>query len=113
MKGIVKSFCDRTGVMVAPWIVVGYECFIYDIQHKPGIHRGAGRWLVGCDVRDLADDGDGAIYFAFPPCTHLANSGNAHKADKGLEALYEALGLVIARKRICEASGAPWMIENP
>jgi len=43
----------------------------------------------------------------------LANSGNRYKTDKGLEALYEALGLVIACKRICEASEAPWMLENP
>src|SRR4030095_278616 len=54
-----------------------------------------------------------AIIFAFPPCTHLANSGNRWKQDKGLEALYEALGVVLACKHLCEASDAPWMIENP
>jgi hypothetical protein len=118
MKGIVLSLCDRTGVMVQPWLEAGYQCVIVDAQHERGI-RADGTldrvlYRVGCDVRkydpyDIAP----AIVFAFPPCTHLANSGTRYKAGKGLEALYEALGLVIACKRICEASGAPWMIENP
>jgi hypothetical protein len=40
-------------------------------------------------------------------------SGARWFEDKGLEALHDSLGLVIACKRICEASGAPWMLENP
>lgn len=123
-QAIVLSLCDRTGVMVQPWLEAGYECWIVDTQHPPGrlvqplsdwSRMNSGRLTkVGADVRNgLRTPLDTAIVFAFPPCTHLANSGNAHKKDKGLEALYEALGLVIACKRICEASGAPWMIENP
>jgi hypothetical protein len=114
-KGIVRSRCDRTGVMVQPWLEAGYECFLYDIQHPKGVHRvGASNlWHVGCDVRDLEPEGDEAIQFAFPPCTHLAVSGARWFEDKGLEALHDALGLVIACKRICEASDAPWMLENP
>jgi hypothetical protein len=113
-KGTVLSLCDRTGIMVQPWLEAGYECWIVDMQHPRGVSLSGGRYRYGCDVREfvLADFAP-VIVFAFPPCTHLANSGNRHKADKGLEALHEALGLVIACKRICEASGAPWMIENP
>lgn len=120
-KGIVLSLCDRTGVMVRPWQAAGYECWIVDLQHDTGIkEHGKNFYKIGADVR--AWEGlwlvrkfgrAPLITFAFPPCTHLANSGNRYKRGKGLEALYEALGLVLACKRICEASGAPWMIENP
>ena len=114
MKKIVLSLCDRTGVMVQPWLEAGYQCIIVDAQHERGVHHDGLLWRIGADVRSYhGQDLRPAIVFAFPPCTHLANSGNRYKPDKGLEALYEALGLVIACKRICEASDAPWMLENP
>lgn len=125
MNGLVLSLCDRTGIMIQPWLDAGYECAVVDIQHKLGMHQAAINpllWMIGMDVqgfdlRFLRDCGlqseRPVIVFAFPPCTHLANSGNRYKRAKGLEALYEALGLVIACKRICEVSEAPWMIENP
>lgn len=116
MKPIVLSLCDRTGVMVQPWLAAGYECWIVDVQHPDGLTRDGRLVMVGCDVRrfwNMVVQRPKAIVFAFPPCTHLANSGNRYKRDKGLEALYEALGLVLACKRICEASDAPWMLENP
>lgn len=115
MNQTVLSLCDRTGVMMQPWREAGYECVLVDVQHPHRVQRGAdGIWRIGWDVREFdASSYSLAIVFAFPPCTHLANSGNRYKADKGLEALYEALGLVIACKRICEASNAPWMLENP
>jgi hypothetical protein len=96
---IVLSLCDRTGVMVQPWREVGYTCGLVDTQHRPGINRldGGALTRVGVDVREFDCailPAEPAIVFAFPPCTHLANSGNRHKRDKGLEALYEALGLV-------------------
>jgi hypothetical protein len=111
---LVLSLCDRTGEMVKPWLEAGYRAVIVDVQHEPGIHQDGRLFRVGADVRtwELADLRP-VMVFAFPPCTHLANSGNRYKRSKGLEALYEALGLVLACKRICEASGAPWMIENP
>ena len=115
-RGFVLSLCDRTGVMVQPWVEAGYHCVIVDIQHQRGVARApkAGSlWMVGTDVRTYAPDFRPVITFAFPPCTDLANSGNRYKRDKGLERLYEALGLVIACKRLCEASDAPWMLENP
>ena len=109
----VLSLCDRTGVMVQPWLEAGYDCFVVDIQHPPGRRQQGRLTIFGMDVREFVPLQETGIVFAFPPCTHLANSGNRWKADKGLEALYEALGLVIACKRLCEASGAPWMLENP
>jgi hypothetical protein len=126
VKGIVLSLCDRTGVMVQPWLEAGYECWIVDVQHEPGAHydgnRGHRLMRIGRSVHDMALEIDGgdwplpsdvAVTFAFPPCTNLAVSGARWFEDKGLEALHESLGLVVACKRICEAAGAPWMLENP
>jgi hypothetical protein len=113
-RKIVLSLCDRTGVMVQPWLDAGFECWIVDLQHTFGIRKDGLLTKVGVDIaRTKMSFPNRLITFAFPPCTHLANSGNRYKRDKGLEALYEALGLVIACKAICEASDAPWMLENP
>jgi hypothetical protein len=113
-KGIVLSLCDRTGVMVQPWQKAGYRCVIVDKQHECGVHQDGELFRIGCDVRDYNPTAlPIAIVFAFPPCTHLANSGNRYKAGKGLGKLIEALQLVEACRAICEASNAPWMLENP
>jgi hypothetical protein len=113
MKGIVLSLCDRTGVMVQPWLAAGHECWIVDVQHQLGYRRDGNLVRVGRDVREWQADIQPSIVFAFPPCTNLSVSGARWFADKGLEALHESLGLVVACKRICEESGAPWMLENP
>jgi hypothetical protein len=118
----VLSLCDRTGVMVKPWLDAGYDCRIVDQQHPIGpladgsLYGGCGTlYRIGADVRTLHPEEIAGVLiaFAFPPCTDLASSGARWFAEKGLEGLHEALGLVIACKQICEASGAPWMLENP
>lgn len=87
MSGFVLSLCDRTGVMVQPWLEAGYPCVIVDVQHERGVHADGLLYRVGCDVRTYDPYViKKAVVFAFPPCTHLANSGNRYKADKGLEA---------------------------
>lgn len=111
---IVLSLCDRTGVMVAPWLAAGFECWCVDMQHPKGVHRDGLLVRVGVDVTDwLPPRTSYRIAFAFPPCTHLANSGNRWKADKGLDALIEALPIVKACRNICRWTDAPWMLENP
>lgn len=111
---IVLSLCDRTGVMVQPWLDLGYECWCVDLQHPPGEHRDGNLVRVGADVTDwLPPRREYVVAFAFAPCTHLANSGNRWKADKGLDALIEALPIVKACRRICQWTDAPWMLENP
>lgn len=124
--GRVLSLCDRTGVMVEPWLAAGFDATIVDIQHETGVidwpTPGGGMLSkVGADVRDIGwihqwlgkDLTDYDIVFAFPPCTHLAKSGARWWKDKGLTALIEALTVVEACRAACEASGAPYMIENP
>ena len=30
---------DYTGIMAKPWIDAGYECWLFDGQHEPGVNR--------------------------------------------------------------------------
>lgn len=111
---IVLSLCDRTTNMVKPWLDAGYECWCVDTRHEPGETRDGNLVLVGADVLDwIPPRRDYAIAFAFPPCTHLASSGARWFASKGLSALASAVQLVDRCRRICEWTGAPWMLENP
>jgi hypothetical protein len=101
--------------MVRPWARAGYTCMIVDLAHPPGEHVGEdGIIRVGADVREFLPPRDFiSMVFAFPPCTDMATSGAKHFKRKGLKAITESLALVEACRRICEWSGAPWMIENP
>ena len=98
--------------MVLPWLEAGYHALTVDMQegvldHPNHIH-------VRTDVRLFGPDDEAlAAVFAFPPCTHLASSGARWFKSKGLDAVIEGLELVRACRNICEASGAPWMLENP
>lgn len=116
----VLSLCDRSGVMVKPWLEAGFDAYIVDIQHRSAgpqyvEHVGNGFLTrVGADVRDFEPpDADYAAVFAFPPCTHLAVSGARWFQEKGLSALIESLQLVEACRRIAESLTTCWMLENP
>ena len=114
MSGIVLSMCDRTGVMVQPWLDAGFECWIVDMQHEPGITREGNLVKVGGDVtRWLPPRDEYRIVFGFPPCTNLAASGARWFVDKGLAGLADGLRVVESVRDICEWAGAPWMLENP
>jgi hypothetical protein len=116
MTQTVISLCDRTGNMVAPWLAAGYRAITVDLQSPPNVLHSRRHHLVS-DVRrvTMADFAghDIAAMFAFPPCTHLAVSGARWFQSKGMGALIEALEIVEACRNLCEASGAPYMIENP
>lgn len=113
-KGSVLSLCDHSGNMVRPWMEAGFECFCVDTRHSHGVAERDGINWIGADVRAwLPPPRRYAFVCAAPPCTNLAVSGARWFAAKGMGGLTDALELVEACRRICEWSGAPWMIENP
>ena len=110
-KGSVLSLCDRTGNIVRPWAEAGFECISVDTRHAPGEDRSGPITWTGADIREwFPPPRRYAIVFAFPPCTHLAVSGARWFKGKGVGALTEALEIVESCRRICEWSGAPWMM---
>lgn len=106
---------DKTAVMAEPWAAAGYDCYCVDIQHPKGETRDGRIIRVGADIhRWMPPVGDPVAFCAaFTPCTDLAVSGARWFASKGLYALSDAIALFARSVAICEASGAPWMIENP
>lgn len=122
-RPIVLSLYDRTGNMVRPWLEAGHECWIVDLQHKPGEHRvevaTAYGWhpnlvKVGADIRTwLPPRREYLIAFAFTPCTNLSVSGARWFKDKGLAGLAEGIALAERAALICQWTEAPWMLENP
>lgn len=114
MSRIVLALCDRTGVIVRPWLDAGYECWSVDTQHAPGEIRDGLHVRVGADVTDwLPPRREYAFACAMPPCTDLAVSGARWFKDKGLDALAHALRVVVACRRILDWTDAPYFIENP
>lgn len=100
--------------MVKPWLDAGYHAVTVDVQGAENPHPN--RRHIIADVRKFRPMDFTRSYevvFGFPPCTHLAVSGARWFKDKGLPKLIEALQIVNAVREICEASDAPWMIENP
>lgn len=99
--------------MVQPWLEAGYRAITVDLQEQDNPHPL--RTHIARDVREitLTPSNNIAAVFAFPPCTHLAVSGARWFKDKGLPALIEGLSIVNACRELCEALGAPYMIENP
>jgi len=121
---VVISLFDNSGTMALPWAENGYEAWIVDIQHLPGLDRDEADFgyapihRIGADIRggwEIPEDIQGRVAFisAFPPCDHLAVSGARWFKGKGLRALEEAIALFATAAEVCEASGAPYMIENP
>jgi hypothetical protein len=111
-SGLVLSLCDRTGNMIRPWAEAGFPCITVDSQRNaeeiPNVTR------IQNDVRRfLPPRVHYAVVFAFTPCTNLAVSGARWFKEKGLHGLTEALEVAEACVRICEWSGARWMLENP
>lgn len=118
MNGIVVSLFDKTGNMVRPWAEAGYDCVCYDIAHEcPRVER-VGHGSIMFVPVDLMHRGPAvnrpvAAAFAFPPCTHLSISGARWFKGKGLRALAESIHMFASAAEFCEASGAPYLIENP
>lgn len=130
MKKAIFLF-DYTGIMAQPWLEDGYECWLFDGQHEPGIHRDGNLVKVGMwfsnevtgdislgDVDKICEmvGSDVEFIFGFPECTHLAVSGAAHFAKKRDENPFfqeEAMVLVHLTRLLGERLNVPWALENP
>lgn len=123
MKHAVFLF-DKTGIMAAPWVEAGYECWVVDLQHPVAYETGGitteGRlhkvhadlsrtWLPPIARSDIAF----AFAFAFPPCDHLSVSGARWFVGKGLRRLSSSINLFATAAEFCEWTQAPYGIENP
>jgi hypothetical protein len=111
--GTVISLCDMTGNMVEPWLDAGYKAITVDLQDNHSAHPRRNHFVADVTALPHKLISDPVAVFAFPPCTNVAVSGARWFKEKGLDGLLEALSILNACKKICEASGAPWMIENP
>lgn len=113
-KKRVLSLFDYSCTSVKAFAENGYECWCVDIQHPKGINRNGNVIKVGADLRNwIPPMGIWDFVMAWPPCTHLAVSGARWFREKGLHALADAIRLFAIAVDICEASGAPFCIENP
>lgn len=111
MRPTALFLCNRTRHMGDPWLDAGYNVVTVDLQ-EADVEQ-PGRTHIVCDVRRYQPNFRPCFIAAFPPCTHVAVSGSKHFRAKGLDKLIEALETLNACRKICEAAGCPYMIENP
>lgn len=118
---------DYTGIMAAPWVAAGFECWCFDGQHEQGVTRDGllvkvGMWFDPYDIMGDVEKvknvvGDNVVFvFGFPECTHLAVSGAAHFARKALanpNFQWEAMQLVYLCRDLGESYPTQWALENP
>jgi hypothetical protein len=118
---------DFTGIMAEPWNAAGYECWLFDGQHPPGIQRDGnlvrvGVWFAPADIEGQAHHiidmvGSGIEFVAgFPECTDMAVSGAAHfkkKAAVDPEFQKKAAQLAILVAEVGALAVCPWVLENP
>ena len=113
----VASLFDFTGNMLRPWLEAGYECHLFDIQHKRGINtRNDGMICHGVDLKKTPDyywAGEFSFLSCFPSCQHLAVSGARWFKGKGLRALEESIAFFATSAEVADELGCPYMIENP
>lgn len=124
MKDIVVCLYDKTGVLGLPWANAGFRVMRFDLYGveeevripEPGESVSFKADLLHGVPRALMDPAIlSRVVFvgAFPPCTHLAVSGARWFKGKGLRALQDSIGMFATAAEFCEASGAPYFIENP
>lgn len=111
---ICVSLFDKTGLMLEPWARAGYRCINVDWENVPRV-EGLMEW-VRADIWTYELPAGVTFVAAFPECTDLTRSGALHwkaKAAVDPEFQKKAIGLVQRTLELCEASGAPYLIENP
>ena len=142
MRNQVISLYDYTGEALRPWAEAGYQCFAYDIQHKPdkkglwgGLDRvetfwerdgdgGGNIFFIHADLYDpetslkiLARHNNKVAFLsAFPPCTDLAVSGAMwwkKKGEANPDFQTEASDHVKRCAMVGDAFDCSYYIENP
>lgn len=106
---VILDLCGGTGSWSRPYRELGYEVLIVDPgSDVPGaILEDVRLWAP---PRGLKVQG----VLAAPPCTHLSGSGARWWADKGVDALLDALSVVDACLRIVQRVEPQWWaLENP
>lgn len=118
---------DKTGIMAAPWLDDGYECWCFDGQHPRGVTRD-GNWVkVGMYLEPHAKlhyaqkivdmVGSGVCFvFGFPECTDLTSAGAKHFENKrDFNKLFQAEAIELADlvRVVGNLYGCAWGFENP
>ena len=119
---------DLTGVMAAPWLQAGYECWRFDGQHPEGVTRNKNDVTVGMmfdpyrvylhaeEISEMVGPGVEFV-FGFPECTDLTVAGARWwegKREENPAFQDEALSLCQLVQITAEACGVvPWAFENP
>lgn len=109
--------CSRTGIIAQPWSDAGIPCICVDTSHsirRAPRKEGLITYLWG-DVRTwVPPKGVRPIFVgAFPPCTHVANSGARDFRLKRCMMLRDALETFEACRLAASWSGAPYFVEQP
>ena len=104
MDKIILDLCSGSGAWSQPYLEAGY-----DVRRSTSPDQDVRLWQL---PQDLPYRVHGIL--AAPPCTHLARSGARWWADKGEEALLEAMSIVDACLRIITVTHPNWWaLENP
>jgi hypothetical protein len=128
MKPVAIFLYDFTGFMAQPWLDSGYECWLFDGQHEPGITREGdlfkvGMWFHHDQIERHAYDiarmvgRKAAFVFGFPECTQLTVAGAKHfqrKREANPRFQEEALALAMLIPEVALACDCEcWAFENP
>jgi hypothetical protein len=98
----ILSLCDFTGTWSQPYRDAGYDVRQVDIKHGQDVRLFE---ALPYPVRGI---------LAAPPCTDFAGSGARWWAEKGEQALLDALAVVDACMRIVMIHRPRWwVLENP
>ena len=136
MEKIIISLYDHSGIAVLPWAREGYTVLLFDELHDNGLNvvnrYGYDMYAVGVKFDDTDNDknittitdyvnilggtSNVSIVIGFPPCTHLAVSGNRwrkKKLEKDPFIIDKAMNLVYLVKMAGEYFNCAWALENP
>ena len=103
-KRVILDLCSGTGSWSQPYMDAGYHVVRYDLES-----------FSMSDIRLLEYRKDNVYgILAAPPCTDLSSSGARWWAEKGIDRLVGALGIVDAcLRQVVLHQPKFWCLENP